>query len=166
MPLNDAVLESAARDADKVARTFADIATTYDTKVLDAAKLYSDALGGSFSVIKDGLEVFDLLRGSEALDMASLSRFQQDASAAISMVGALGAQAATIPEASVSALGNIASTLAVLPSLGMLGGGGGGGSTTNMGGVNVNIYPAAGMDARQIAQQVTQAIGQSWGSRR
>lgn len=165
MPINDAVLESAARDADKVARAFATIAATYDGPVLEAAKLYADALGGAYSVIKDGLEVSDLLRGSEALDMGSLARFETNAGAVLATVGRLGAMAATVPEASVSALGNVASTLAVLPSLGMLGGGGGG-SNTNVGGVTVNIYPAAGMDARQIAAQVTQAIGQSWGSRK
>ena len=58
-------LNAARRKVIETRIAFADIAATYDTKVLESAKTYSDALKGAFDVIKDGLETFDRLRGSD-----------------------------------------------------------------------------------------------------
>ena len=168
-PIPEDVIRVAAADADKVARAFADIAATYDTKVLESAKTYSDALKGAFDVIKDGLETFDRLRGSDiVVPESQLRAFEGSAANAIDMVGRLGERAAGISQEQVTALGNLASTLAVLPSLGLLGvgGGGGGGDTTNMGGVQIAIYQQPGQDANALAALVMQKLGGAVSGRR
>lgn len=160
-PIPVDMITSVADDADQVGRAFAQIASTYDTKVLEGAKLYTDALQGTYQVIKDGVETFDALRVAELLPTDKLAAFEASSRAVIDTVGRLGAQAATIGD--VTALSQVAGAMALLPTLGM---GGGTTNTTSMGGVNINIYAQPGQDVNMIADAVMRRLGQSVGSRR
>jgi len=104
----DAQINLLAKDADRVAKGFVAAATTYDTKALEAAKLYNDAVGGTFSNIKDGLLAMQALSsGDFELDPANLAKFERGSEQAIATIGRLGALAATIPAADVAALQTI-----------------------------------------------------------
>ena len=177
---SDTQIGMVVADANRIIRQVDKAARAYDTKGLDAAKAFSEAVGGTFSAFKDGLLFFEALNsGDFRLDPRNLATFEASMGQTIAVAGRLGQQAVAIPAANVAALQSVTAALtasyesmiklAAVPfgnisgAAGALGGGGvGGGSVTN---IYIN-NPPAGMNVSAVVQQIRQGLGQSLGARR
>lgn len=190
VPPSDAQLNAIARDANRIAQRLAAIARTYDTKGLDAAKQFVDAVGGTFTAFKDGLLFFQALNsGDFVLNPGNLAKFEKSTMQTMAVAARLGAMARKIPSQDLAALQLTTQALAgqaealiklaavpfadlpaaaralQLQSNTLLGGargagGGGGGS------VVFNIYQQPGQDARQLANEALRLFRQDIGKRR
>ncbi len=188
VPPSDAQLDMVVKDADRIADRMIVAAKKYDTKGLEAAKLYGDALGGFYGTAKDAL-LFNQAINSGDFDQnqANLDKFERAAGVAIGVAKRLGAEAATIPSTDLAALqlttqalaaqsealiklaavpfGDLPGAAANLQSQAaqLLGGAKGGGATTNVY-MTVNALP--GMSARDVAAEAVRLLGQQVGSRK
>jgi len=188
VPPSDAQLNAIARDANRIAQRLAAIARTYDTKGLDAAKQFVDAVGGTFTAFKDGLLFFQALNsGDFVLNPGNLAKFEKSTMQTMAVAARLGAMARKIPSQDLAALQLTTQALAGqaealiklaavpfadLPAaaralqlqsntlLGGARGAGGGGS------VVFNIYQQPGQDARQLANEALRLFRQDIGKRR
>lgn len=179
---SDAQLDRIVTDADRIISRVKMAATAYGTEGLDAAKAYSEALGGTVASLTDTAKFVEALRsGNEfAIDPEVVAKLEESASVVIGLGGRLGAQAATIPASDISALANVTSALtgvyesliklAAVPvgdlagasgalaglSLGGFGGGGGSSVVNNytIAPGAIVVYGALGQDATAIANQV------------
>jgi hypothetical protein len=178
---SDAQIGMVVTDANRIIRQVDKAARAYDTKGLDAAKLFSEAVGGTFAAFKDGLLFFEALNsGDFQLDPKNLAKFEAGMGQTMATAGRLGAQAVAIPAANITALQNVTAALtaayesmirlAAVPAgnlsqlaagFGAAVGGGGGGSVVN----NIYITTQPGQNANQIADAVIQRIGQRVGAR-
>jgi len=170
-------------DADRVAAAMTVAAARYDTKGLEAAKAYTDALGGTFGVIKDGLLAFEAINsGDFVLDKGKLDQFSAASMQALDVTRALAAKAAAIPAADLSALQTATAAisgqaeamikLAAVPWGDLAGanqnyaqsGGamGGGGAITNY----ITVNPPPGSSPQQIADMVVRQLNTNMGARR
>ena len=187
VPPSDAQLNAIAKDANRIALRMVAIARTYDTKGLDAAKQFVDAVGGTFSAFKDGLLFFQALNsGDFVLNPGNLAKFERSTAQTMAVAARLGAMARKIPSQDLAALQLTTQALAgqaealiklaavpfadlpaaaralQLQSNTLLGGarGAGGGS------VVFNIYQQPGQDARQLASEALRLFKQEIGKRR
>lgn len=188
VPPSDAQLNAIARDANRIAQRMVAIARTYDTKGLDAAKQFVDAVGGTFTAFKDGLLFFQALNsGDFVLNPGNLAKFEKSTMQTMAVAARLGAMARKIPSQDLAALQLTTQALAGqaealiklaavpfadLPAaaralqlqsntlLGGARGAGGGGS------VVFNIYQQPGQDARQLANEALRLFRQDIGKRR
>ena len=188
VPPSDAQLNAIAKDANRIAQRMVAIARTYDTKGLDAAKQFVDAVGGTFSAFKDGLLFFQALNsGDFVLNPGNLAKFEKSTAQTMAVAVRLGAMARKIPSQDLAALQLTTQALAGqaealiklaavpfadLPAaaralqlqsntlLGGARGAGGGGS------VVFNIYQQPGQDARQLANEALRLFKQDIGKRR
>ena len=183
VPPSDAQLNAIARDANRIAQRMVAIARTYDTKGLDAAKQFVDAVGGTFSAFKDGLLFFQALNsGDFVLNPGNLAKFEKSTMQTMAVAARLGAMARKIPsqdlaslQLTTQALGAQAEALIKLAAVpfadlpaaaqalnlqsgALLGGarGAGGGNT-----IYLNVYAQPGMNIDQLATVVAQKIGGS-----
>lgn len=112
-PPSDAQLTMVVRDADRVARRMIEAANVYDTKGLEGAQKLSDAVGGTFSALKDNLLFNQALASGDFLpDPTNLAAFEQGFGQAIALAGRLGKQAAAVPAGDVAALQTITAAIA------------------------------------------------------
>ena len=187
VPPSDAQLDMVVKDADRIADRMIVAAKKYDTKGLEAAKLYGDALGGFYSTAKDAL-LFNQAINSGDFDQnqANLDKFERSASVAIGVAKRLGAEAATIPSTDLAALqlttqalasqsealiklaavpfGDLPGAAANLQSQAaqLLGGSKGGGAITNI----YNTFQLPSGTPAQLAELVIQRLGQQVNSRK
>lgn len=188
VPPSDAQLNAIAKDANRIAQRMVAIARTYDTKGLDAAKQFVEAVGGTFSAFKDGLLFFQALNsGDFVLNPGNLAKFEKSTAQTMAVAARLGAMARKIPSQDIAALQLTTQALAgqaealiklaavpfadlpaaaralQLQSNTLLGGArGGGGAVTNI----FNIYQQPGQDARQLANEALRLFKQDIGTRR
>lgn len=173
---SDGDIRQITADANRVTRAVATAAATYDTKGLEGAKLFADAVGGTFTAFKDGLLFFDALKsGDFALDTGALATFEKSTAQTLDTAARLGALAASIPVANLTALerttallssqaealirlsavpwGDLGAATAGLAQSSVTAGGGmsGGGGVTN------NFY-ISGSDPQQVANIVMQKL--------
>lgn len=169
----DAQIMLFAKDAERITRAMATAASTFDTKGLEAAKLYNEAVGGTFANIKDGLLAAQALNsGDFVLDPAKLTQFETTSLAMIASTERLAVAAKAIPAQNLAALGAVTSAIsnqaealirmAAVP-FGDLPGAASGfaasGGAMGSGGPIVNIYnPPASMDVIAVARQVKTAL--------
>jgi len=179
----DAQIAVFARDAERVTRAMANAAVTFDTKGLEASKLYNEAVGGTFANIKDGLLAAQAISsGDFTLDAGKLAQFTQSSKQMIDATRGLATQAAAIPASDIAALSAItAATTAQFESMikmaavpwGDLGtasasyaasGGalGKGGTTVN----NYNTFSLPQGTTQQLAQEVIKILNAQTGARR
>lgn len=176
---SDAQLGRLVMDADRIAAVMTKAAARYDTKGLEAAKAYTDALGGTFGVIKDGLLAFDAINsGDFVLDPAKLAQFSDASLVALDTVSRLATRATQIPATSLTALEGATSALSGLAEAGVklaavpfgnladisriFSGGGGGNSQTNIN--NTFVLPPG--SNRETANEVIRILSQQTSSRR
>lgn len=178
----DAQIALLATDAQRMARGFFAAASTMDTKTLEAAKLYTDAIGGVFTNVKDGLEVFDRLRFSDiSVDPKNLALLHDSSVMVLDTVAAIGKQAAMIPAGDIAAMNSATGaikayseamvTLAAVPfgnlpttAQSFAGAGlGGGGSVVNNYYNTFNLPPGT---TQQIADVVIQRLNRQTGTHR
>jgi hypothetical protein len=184
----DAQIRVVVADANRITRAVAAAAKTYDTKGIEAAKSFSDAVGSTFTAFKDGLLFFDALNsGDFNLNPAKLAQFEAATAKTLMVTKRLGALARTIPAADIAALGattaalsaqaealirlsavpwgDLPAALAGLQNQGgaLVGGAVRGGSTTT---INVNVYGVPGMDVSTLANVVIQRLNSQVGMRR
>jgi hypothetical protein len=177
-PPTAAQINRFAKDADITVKAIAKAASTYSAEGLTAAKSYSEALGGTYGSMLDGLKFIEALNtGDYAVDMAKLTRFTNDSLMLLDKTKAIGAKAAEIPAGNIAAINAAAGALsaygqsminiAAVPDIqSMSGYAGGGGSSTNMGGVNIVINPPASMDVSALANLVISRLNSAVGARR
>lgn len=175
----DAQLSRLVTDADRVARVMTAAAARYDTKGLEAAKAFTDALGGTFGVFKDGLLAFDAINsGDFVLDTGKLAQFSDASLLALDTVSRLAARATQISPTSITALQGATSALSGLAEAGVklaavpfgnladisriFSGGGGGGGPTNIN--NTFVLPPG--SNRDTANEVIRILNQQTNSRR
>lgn len=187
VPPSDVQLNAIARDANRIAQRMVAIARTYDTKGLDAAKQFVEAVGGTFSAFKDGLLFFQALNsGDFVLNPGNLAKFEKSTMQTMAVAARLGAMARKIPSQDIAALQLTTQALAgqaealiklaavpfadlpaaaralQLQSNTLLGGARGGGGA----GITLNVYPAPGMNERAIAMEALRLFKQEIGKRR
>lgn len=167
----DAQIAQLAKDADRIVRGMVAAAKTYDTKGLEAAKLFTETVGGTFDALNGGLEFMDRLRFSDlAVDPRQLAMFQRSALQVLDATDVLAARAAQIPPANLAALeaansaasstADVLIKMAAVPAnvppvmgRGVAGGGGGAASYT------VNIYnPPANLDRGALMGMVNNGL--------
>jgi hypothetical protein len=178
-PPTDAQIAMLARDAERLARGFITASKAYDTKTLEGAKAYTDAVGGVFSNVKDGLEVIDRLRFSDlTVDPKDLATLQTSEIAVLNAMQSVSARAKLIPAADIAALQNVNAAVGGLAdslikmnavpfgNLPGMGGGIAGAAPTVGGGMFYNTFNITGGDPNAIAQQVIQVLNQQMGMRR
>jgi hypothetical protein len=164
-------------------------AKVYDTKGLEAAKAYGDALQSTFGAYIDGLKFFQAVSTDDfKLKPGSLKGFEQSVATTLAMTGRLATQAAKTPGAQLDALqANVAAIsataeamikLAAVPFgdigagaagfrqqagtlLNLASGLGGGGGTTIQ---NTFVLPAG--SNQQTAQEVLRILNAQLQSRR
>lgn len=171
-----------AKDAERVTRAMASAATTFDTKGLEAAKLYNEAVGGTFANIKDGLLAMQALSsGDFVLDAGKLAQFEQGSLQMLDVTKRLGAIASTIPAADIAALQAVTAAqtaqfestikMAAVPfgdlagaSVGYAQSGGTLGKTGNTTINNTFVLPPG--SNQQIAYEVIKILNAQTGSRR
>ena len=188
VPPSDAQLNAIAKDANRIAQRMVAIARTYDTKGLDAAKQFVDAVGGTFTAFKDGLLFFQALNsGDFVLNPGNLAKFEKSTMQTMAVAARLGAMARKIPSQDIAALQLTTQALAgqaealiklaavpfadlpaaaralQLQSNTLLGGARG---ATVDGSVVFNIYQQPGQDARQLANEALRLFRQDIGKRR
>lgn len=175
---SDAQIRRVVADADRVARQINEAAKAYDTKGLDAAKAFSEAIGGTFSAFKEGLLFFQALSsGDFVLDPKNLAAFERAMGQTIATAGRLGKQAAAIPPANVTALETTARALTTSyesmiklaavpfgdlpPSVQNLGG------ASSMRPLTINIYnPPSNMNVPAVIAQIKTGLSHETGMRR
>ena len=180
VPPSDAELNAIVHDANRIAQRFVAAAQTYDTKGLEGAKQFSDAVGGTFSAYKDGLLFFEALNsGDFALKESNLTTFERATEKTMDVAARLGAKARKIPANDLAALGHTTQLLsaqsealiklAAVP-FGDLPGAARGlekqGGLLLGSSVVVNVYPAPGMNVEQLATLVAQKIQRRTGTHR
>jgi hypothetical protein len=177
-PPTAAQINRFAKDADITVKAIAKAASTYSAEGLTAAKSYSEALGGTYGSMLDGLKFIEALNtGDYAVDMAKLTRFTNDSLMLLDKTKAIGAKAAEIPAGNIAAINAAAGALsaygqsminiAAVPDIqSMSGYAGGGGSSTSIGGVNIVINPPASMDVSTLANLVISRLNSAVGARR
>ena len=107
VPPSDAELNAIVHDANRIAQRFVAAAKTYDTKGLEGAKQFSDAVGGTFSAFKDGLLFFEALNsGDFTLKESNLTTFERATEKTMDVAARLGAKARKIPANDLAALGH------------------------------------------------------------
>ena len=188
VPPSDAQLNAIAKDANRIAQRMVAIARTYDTKGLDAAKQFVDAVGGTFTAFKDGLLFFQALNsGDFVLNPGNLAKFEKSTMQTMAVAARLGAMARKIPSQDIAALQLTTQALAgqaealiklaavpfadlpaaaralQLQSNTLLGGARG---AVGGGSVVFNIYQQPGQDARQLANEALRLFRQDIGKRR
>lgn len=180
VPPSDAQLNAIVRDANRIAERFVAAAQTYDTKGLEGAKQFSDAVGGTFSAFKDGLLFFEALNsGDFTLKDANLTVFERATEKTMDVAARLGAKARKIPANDLAALGHTTQLLSAqseaLIKLAAVPFGDLPGAARNLerqGGVLaggapiINVYPAPGMNVDQLATLVAQKIQRKTGAHR
>lgn len=184
---SDAQLDGIVKDADRIARRLVAAAAAYDSKGLEGAKAFTDAVGGTFSAFKDGLLFFQALNsGDFILNEDGLAKFESATLKTMAVARRLGAEAATIPSSDLAALQLTTQALAAqsealiklaavpfgdLPGAAanlnaqaaqLLGGYKGGGATTNI----YNTFQLPPGTTAQIAEMVIQRLGQQVSSRK
>jgi len=173
---SDAQIAAVVKDADRVARAIDAAARTYDTKGLEAAKAFGEAIGATFGAFKDELLFFQALNSGDFVPNAkNLATFEKGTLVALDMTDRLAARAAKIPAGNIAALQSVTAAqtalyesmikFAAIPfgNLPQSGGAPTGGS----GGIVINIYnPPANVNVQTLIQQVKQGIGQQAVSRR
>lgn len=180
VPPSDAELNAIVHDANRIAQRFVAAAQTYDTKGLEGAKQFSDAVGGTFSAFKDGLLFFEALNsGDFTLKESNLTTFERATEKTMDVAARLGAKARKIPANDLAALGHTTQLLsaqsealiklAAVP-FGDLPGAARGlekqGGLLLGSSVVVNVYPAPGMNVEQLATLVAQKIQRRTGTHR
>ena len=175
---SNAQIDMVVKDANRIVQRVDQAARLYNTDGLDAAKLFSEAVGGTFTAFKDGLLFFEALNsGDFRLDPKNLAVFEQGMTQTMATAGRLGQQAVAIPAANITALQNVTAALtasydsmiklSAVPfgNIGQLagayGGAGGGQSIT----ININNPPAS-MNVPATIQQIKQGLAQGLGARR
>lgn len=181
VPPSDAQLNQIVRDANRIARRLVEVAKTYDTKGLEGAKAFTEAVGGTFTAFKDGLLFFQALNSGDFMPKAAnLAKFEKATAQTMGVAARLGAMAKKIPAQDIAALQLTTQALAgqaealiklaavpfadlpaaakalQLQSNVLLGGsraGAGGGNTY------ITINPPPGMNPNQIADLVIQKLG-------
>lgn len=181
VPPSDAQLNAIVRDANRIAERFVAAAQTYDTKGLEGAKQFSDAVGGTFSAFKDGLLFFEALNsGDFTLKDANLTVFERATEKTMDVAARLGAKARKIPANDLAALGHTTQLLSAqseaLIKLAAVPFGDLSGAARNLdrqgglvlGGAApiINVYPAPGMNVEQLATLVAQKIQRKTGAHR
>lgn len=181
VPPSDAELNAIVHDANRIAQRFVAAAQTYDTKGLEGAKQFSDAVGGTFSAYKDGLLFFEALNsGDFALKESNLTTFERATEKTMDVAARLGAKARKIPANDLAALGHTTQLLSAqseaLIKLAAVPFGDLPGAARNLdrqgglvlGGAApiINVYPAPGMNVEQLATLVAQKIQRRTGAHR
>ena len=175
---SDAQIAAVVKDADRIARAINTAAATYDTKGLEAAKAFGDAIGATFSAFKDELLFFQALNSGDFMpDPKNLALFEKGTMLALDVTDRLAARAAQIPAANITALQNVTAAqtalyesmikLAAVPfgnigqAAGQLPG------AANGGGVVIHIYnPPANVNVPALIQQVKQGLSRDVQARR
>lgn len=174
---SNAQIDLVVADANRIIRRVDIAARAYSTDGLEAAKAFSEAVGGTFAAFKDGLIFFQALNsGDFRLDPKNLATFEVAMGQTIRTAGRLGTLAATIPSANVSALQNVTAALSAsydsmiklgavpFGNLGALAGQLGGG-----GGTIINVYvnnPPASLNVPGLIGQVKRGIASGLGAKR
>lgn len=181
VPPSDAELNAIVHDANRIAQRFVAAAKTYDTKGLEGAKQFSDAVGGTFSAFKDGLLFFEALNsGDFTLKESNLTTFERATEKTMNVAARLGAKARKIPANDLAALGHTTQLLSAqseaLIKLAAVPFGDLPGAARNLdrqgglvlGGAApiINVYPAPGMNVEQLATLVAQKIQRRTGAHR
>lgn len=181
VPPSDAELNAIVHDANRIAQRFVAAAKTYDTKGLEGAKQFSDAVGGTFSAFKDGLLFFQALNsGDFTLKESNLTTFERATEKTMNVAARLGAKARKIPANDLAALGHTTQLLSAqseaLIKLAAVPFGDLPGAARNLdrqgglvlGGAApiINVYPAPGMNVEQLATLVAQKIQRRTGAHR
>ena len=181
VPPSDAELNAIVHDANRIAQRFVAAAKTYDTKGLEGAKQFSDAVGGTFSAFKDGLLFFEALNsGDFTLKESNLTTFERATEKTMDVAARLGAKARKIPANDLAALGHTTQLLSAqseaLIKLAAVPFGDLPGAARNLdrqgglvlGGAApiINVYPAPGMNVEQLATLVAQKIQRRTGAHR
>lgn len=109
---SDAQLVLLANDAQRIADWMVRAASAYESKGLEAAKVYSETVGNTFSAFNEGLVFLDRLRYTDlAIDPQHLMTLEQSTMQTLATMERLGARAAQIPPANIAALQNSAAAL-------------------------------------------------------
>ncbi len=176
----DAQITLVATDALRIARTFFQAAQTFSTDGVAAGQAYAEAVGATFSAVKDGLLVIEAINAGTDFQVrrGALAQFEAGARQIIDVAALLGAQAAAIPASDLAALASVASALsgfaeaqirmaavpgATAPPGGVMGNGRGGTTQTNY--IN-NTFVLPSGTTQQMARDIMQYINQQARSNR
>lgn len=182
-PPSAAQIAGLADDASRIVAAVSRAAATYDTKGLDAAQKFSDALGSTVGAFTDTLKFNEGLLFTEAVrpDSAKLKQFAAGASAILDVTKGLATQAQAIPASGLAALQTATSAItaqaealirmaavpfADLPRISGAFGAAGSGSVGG-GGPTINIYnPPANLNVPALIAQIKAGLQQDVAARR
>lgn len=181
----DAQIGMVTRDAERIVKAVAAAAATYDTKGLEAARAYGDALGSVVGAYTDTLKFNEALLFSPGLtpDAGRLAQFEAGARAILSTTERLADDARRIPAGGLAALQTATSAITAqaealirmaavpFPDLPRIAGAFGGANAGSVGGgvtfaQGAIVINGAGMNADQIANQVLDKVQNKIGTRR
>jgi len=180
-PIDPKLVDMLVRDADVVIAAMNKAAARYETKGLEAAQTFADALSSTYGAFHDALVFNQALTDSAfAFDPKAFAQFEKGVMATLDGTERLAARAAAIPEAHIARLDAVMATvgstsealikLAAVPwadipkaagAFGGLGIGGGIGGTT----IN-NTFHISGSDPNAIADTVVRRISSQIAGRR
>jgi hypothetical protein len=181
-PPSEKQLTALASDAARIVRAVSTAARVYDTKGLEAASAFGDALGSTVGAFTDTLRFNEGLLYTEAVrpDPTRLRQFAEGAGAILDVTRGLAVRARAIPAEGLAALQTATTAItaqadamirmAAVPYrdvprvAGAFGTSGGA-----LGGDTVNVYiqnPPAGMNVQAVVEQVRTALRQDVALRR
>jgi hypothetical protein len=181
---SDAQLGLLVSDARRLTDRVMDAAAVLDKDGLEAGKVYAEAIGATFSGLKDGLIFLEGIRNDDfALDPAKLAQFEAGAAATLEVTGRLGEKAAAIPPGNIDAFARATSALsgqadallklASVPLGDLVSAAAGYGASgaqlppSGAGGLHLHINnPPAQLDVPALIRQIKDAVLQDAGLRR